>query len=118
MKLHTTSVATARARIPRRATVRRYGRNSCWRAWTCDERGLRKRSGRREGHMQHAGLRDTAQSSHERRSRATAAADINFLFLVAPIVRKRHQVSRRLTARCRVMKSYQQGACLACRFPP
>ena len=44
--------------------------------WRARDERVRKRSGRREGRMQHARLRDTAQSSHERRSRATAAADI------------------------------------------
>ena len=55
--------------------------------WRARDERVRKRSGRREGRMQHARLRDTAQSSHERRSRATAAADIRrALFLLTYLV--------------------------------
>ena len=59
--------------------------------WRARDERVRKRSGRREGRMQHARLRDTAQSSHERRSRATAAADIRRALLLVLLTYLQHQ---------------------------
>ena len=61
--------------------------------WRARDERVRKRSGRREGRMQHARLRDTAQSSHERRSRATAAADIRRDYLLTYFLKKANTVT-------------------------